>query len=79
MDRVVGAYEAKTKLPELLREVDNGHRITITVRGRPVAELSPPRTSAPSVQHAVDAMKAFERVAGVADAELSDWIATGRR
>ncbi len=79
MDRIVGAYEAKTKLPELLREVENGHRITITVRGRPVAELSPAKATAPSVQRAIEAMKAFERVEGVSDAELSDWIEAGRR
>ncbi len=38
----VGAYEAKTKLPELLRQVQQGKRFTITNRGKPVAELGPP-------------------------------------
>jgi len=38
----VGAYEAKTHLPELLRRVENGERITITRHGHPVAELVPP-------------------------------------
>lgn len=38
----VGAYEAKTKLPELLRQVQQGMRFTITNRGKPVAELGPP-------------------------------------
>lgn len=37
----VGAYEAKTHLPELLRRVEKGERITITRHGRPVAELVP--------------------------------------
>ena len=40
----VGAYEAKTHLPELLRRVENGERITITRHGHPVAELVPPET-----------------------------------
>jgi prevent-host-death family protein len=40
----VGAYEAKTHLPELLRRVENGERITITRHGHPVAELVPPTT-----------------------------------
>ncbi len=79
MHRVVGAYEAKTKLPELLREVEKGHRITITVRGRAVAELTPARASPPSVRRAIEAMKAFDRVVSVPDAELAEWIATGRR
>jgi prevent-host-death family protein len=38
----VGAYEAKTHLPELLKRVENGERITITRHGHPVAELVPP-------------------------------------
>ena len=37
----VGAYEAKTHLPELLRKVRTGQRFTITQRGRPVADLVP--------------------------------------
>lgn len=37
----IGAYEAKTKLPELLREVQAGKRFTITNRGKAVAELIP--------------------------------------
>ena len=37
----IGAYEAKTKLPELLRQVQAGKRFTITNRGRPIADLVP--------------------------------------
>jgi prevent-host-death family protein len=33
----IGSYEAKTKLPELLREVQAGQCFTITLRGKPVA------------------------------------------
>ena len=39
--KVVGAYEAKTHLARLLDEVARGERITITKRGKPVAELVP--------------------------------------
>lgn len=39
MPQEIGAYEAKTRLPELLREVGTGKRFTITHRGEPVAEL----------------------------------------
>jgi antitoxin (DNA-binding transcriptional repressor) of toxin-antitoxin stability system len=38
----IGSYEAKTKLPELLRGVQAGKRYTITLRGQAVAELIPP-------------------------------------
>ncbi len=37
----VGAYEAKTHLPELLERVAGGERITITKHGVPVAKLVP--------------------------------------
>jgi len=38
----IGAFEAKTRLSELLDRVDNGAVYVITKRGRPVAELRPP-------------------------------------
>jgi len=41
MKTEIGAYEAKTKLPELLRQVRAGRRFTITSRGEPVADLVP--------------------------------------
>jgi prevent-host-death family protein len=37
----IGAYEAKTRLPELLRQVQAGKRFTITNRGKAVADLVP--------------------------------------
>ena len=37
----VGAYEAKTHLPRLLRRVMAGESVTITKHGRPVARLVP--------------------------------------
>ncbi len=37
----IGSYEAKTHLPRLLSQVEQGETITITKRGRPVAVLSP--------------------------------------
>lgn len=36
---VVGAFEAKTKLAELLDKVEAGETVTITRRGKPVAQL----------------------------------------
>ncbi len=37
----IGSYEAKTKLPELLRQVKAGQSFTITNRGEAVADLVP--------------------------------------
>lgn len=39
--RSVGAYEAKTHLPRLLKEVEKGESFVITNRGVPVAKLVP--------------------------------------
>lgn len=37
----VGAFDAKTRLSELLEEVARGRSFVITRRGRPIAELRP--------------------------------------
>jgi prevent-host-death family protein len=56
----VGSYEAKTKLPELLRGVQEGNQYTITLRGEAVAELvSAGSGTSPDKGAAVDDMLAF--------------------
>lgn len=58
----IGAFEAKTKLPELLRQVQAGQRFTITNRGKPVADLVPTETAArhdPAA--AIDKFLAFKK------------------
>lgn len=35
----VGTYEAKTRLPELLKKVEAGETVLITRRGKPVARI----------------------------------------
>ena len=44
MDLVVGSFEAKTKLAELLDKVAAGESVTITRRGKAVARLVAIRT-----------------------------------
>ncbi len=41
MREEIGSYDAKTKLPEILRRVEAGESFTITNRGKPVADLVP--------------------------------------
>jgi prevent-host-death family protein len=41
----IGAYETKTHLADLLRQVRNGQGFTITQRGEPVADLLPAGSS----------------------------------
>ena len=38
---VVGSFEAKTHLAELLRKVSSGQVVRITQRGKPIADLTP--------------------------------------
>ena len=42
----IGAYETKTHLADLLRQVRSGQGFTITQRGEPVADLLPAGTHA---------------------------------
>ena len=80
MSPQIGSYDAKTKLPELLREVQAGRRYTITLRGKPVAELVPvARAGDAEIQEAVTAMRALPRIKGVVADDLERWIAAGRR
>ncbi len=58
----IGAYEAKTRLPELLQQVKAGKRFTITNRGKAIADLIPSRTSVPrNKAAAVERFRAFMR------------------
>jgi prevent-host-death family protein len=58
----VGAYEAKTKLPELLRQVRQGKRFTITVRGKAIADLVPSQSGpTKDMAAAVDRFVAFKK------------------
>ena len=41
MNTAIGSYEAKTRLPELLRQVKSGKSFTITNRGEAIADLVP--------------------------------------
>ena len=80
MNTEIGSFEAKTKLPELLRSVKRGHRYTITLRGKPVAELVPGEI-APGHNPAVTvkAMRSIRRVTGVPNETLHEWIRESRR
>nr|VFJ43882.1 MAG: prevent-host-death family protein [Candidatus Kentron sp. FW]VFJ63372.1 MAG: prevent-host-death family protein [Candidatus Kentron sp. FW]VFJ66694.1 MAG: prevent-host-death family protein [Candidatus Kentron sp. FW] len=78
MHAQVGAFDAKTKLSELLRNVQDGKNYTITIRGKPVADLIPSGDIARQDIHAaVQAMRDMPKVRGVRD--LAEWVAEGRR
>ena len=57
----IGAFEAKTRLPQLLQRVEAGERFVITRHSRPVAELVPFRPRDPGkVRSAINALKEFQ-------------------
>jgi len=76
----VGSYEAKTKLPQLLRDVQNGKHYTITLRGEAVADLVPTQGGQRSDVAAVaEEMRAFMRARRpVAGLDLKTLIDEGR-
>jgi len=59
MSRTVGVAELRQNLSQYLRRVEEGERLLVTDRNRPVAELGPP----PSTGEALDRLIAEGRVA----------------
>ena len=81
MNIEVGSYEAKTKLPELLRGVQGGNRYTITLRGEAVADLVPAQgNKLPNASVVVDEMRSFmhSRKQPMASVDLKTLINEGR-
>jgi len=79
----IGAYEAKTHLPRLLREVAAGQSFTITLRGKPVAELKPTqprprRTHEEAVRAMIEFTKREDRPSLTAE-QIKEMIEYGRR
>ena len=79
MNEEIGSYDAKTKLPEILRRVVAGERFTITNRGKPIADLIPSRSgSGQIVDGAIEnILKAKKHI--VSGDELSEFKETGRK
>ncbi len=75
----IGSYEAKTKLPELLRQVKTGKSFTITNRGEAVADLVPSAgTRTKDKVAAVEKLKAFMRADPVRNVNIKALIEEGR-
>lgn len=81
----VAVYDAKSRLSELLAEVERGEQITITRRGVPVARLVPAtavrKAAEPSQRQRVSSVFAAmrkEREGVTLDVPLRDAIEHGR-
>lgn len=75
----VGAYEAKTKLPELLRGVQAGKRYTITHRGEAIADLIPAQEHKRNdATEAVEEMKRFMAADPIKGVNIKELLEEGR-
>ena len=75
----IGAFDAKTKLSEILRKVDQGERFTITVRGRAVADIVPTQArNQRAIDEAVEGLLSFPRIEGISGDTVLEWIREGR-
>ncbi len=78
--KTIGAYEAKTHLPRLLKEVAAGESITITKHGVPVARLVPAEgEQAPTVDELIAELREFRRTHKLGDVTIRELIEEGRR
>lgn len=76
----VGAFEAKTHLPKLLKRVQQGERFVITRHNHPVAELIPFRQrDSARIRAAIDGLKAFQRTHSLGGLSVREMIDEGRR
>jgi prevent-host-death family protein len=75
----IGSYDAKTKLPEILRRVEAGESFTITNRGKPVADVVPSRAGSQlKAQSAISNILAAKKHI-VSDEIMADFKEAGRK
>lgn len=75
----VGSYEAKTKLPALLREVSEGTRYVITRSGKPVADLVPHSGLTEDPANVISKIREMRQGVTLGDNDLQELIQEGRR
>jgi prevent-host-death family protein len=75
----IGVYDAKTKLPEILRRVEAGESFTITNRGKPVADVVPSRTDSHLKAQAAISNILAARKHPVSDDTLAELKEAGRK
>jgi len=79
MQKEIGSYDAKTRLPEILRRVEAGESFTITNRGRPVAELVPSQSRERArTRAAIEALLKAKKHR-ISDKVLAELKETGRK
>ncbi len=77
----IGAFEAKTKLGQLLDWVEAGEEVIITRRGKPVARLVPPGAATidrERTRTAVTRIRAMRKGVTLGGLSIKDLISEGR-
>lgn len=75
----IGAFDAKTRLSEILRKVEQGERFTITRRGRAVADVVPSQNrDKERLAEAVRQLRAMPKITEVSAETIKEWIEDGR-
>ena len=77
---VIGAFDARTHLAQLLRRVQEGERFVITKHNRPVAELIPfEQRDTVKIRAAIDRLPAFQKTNSLRGLSVRQLIEDGRR
>lgn len=76
-----GLFEAKSSLGQLVDSVAAGEVVVLTRRGRPVAEIRPPRQefAQENGAQAVEALRRFRSNLRVGAFDLAELVGEGRR
>jgi len=78
---IIGAYEAKTHLSELLEKVEAGQEITITKHGAPVAKLVPVKKEVSREERvaAIERIRKLSAGLSLSGLKVKELISEGRR
>ena len=74
----VGAYEAKTRLSELLQRVQEGETVTITKHGHPVAKIVGVEPAKRPIEEVLDELERLLRAVDLQGDSWVDYIREGR-
>jgi prevent-host-death family protein len=78
--KTVGAFEAKTHLNKLLKQVSKGETIRITLRGIPVAKLVPAEEGqSKDLRRTVREIREIRKGVGLKGSTIRELIDEGRR
>jgi prevent-host-death family protein len=77
----IAFYEARTRLSELLDQVEKGHKILITRHGKPAAVLMPPEEGRKDIRQVIAELKAYSKRQGrtLGGASARELVEAGRR